>query len=75
MRRGTCSQQIALQDGTPVTVPGFVPKLSLTPGSHRRNAPSLGQDTVAVLREVGLTEVQIEALRARGVVSGDAPQV
>ena len=65
--------QVQLDDGTPVTVPGFVPKLSLTPGSHRRNAPSLGQDTVAVLREVGLTEAQIEALRARGVVSGVFP--
>ncbi len=65
--------QVRLQDGTQVTVPGFVPKLSLTPGSHRRNAPGLGQDTVAVLREVGLTEAQIEALRARGVVSGETP--
>jgi len=65
--------QVRLGDGTPVTVPGFVPKLSLTPGSHRRNAPSLGQDTVAVLREVGLTEAQIDALRARGVVSGERP--
>ncbi len=65
--------QVRLDDGTPVTVPGFVPKLSLTPGSHRRNAPSLGQDTVSVLREVGLTEAQIESLRTRGVVSGEMP--
>ena len=61
--------QLALEDGTAVTVPGFVPKLSLTPGSHRRNAPTLGQDTEAVLREVGVTPEQIEALRKRGVVS------
>ena len=60
--------QLKLQDGTAVTVPGFVPKLSLTPGSHRRNAPTLGQDTEAVLREVGVTPEQIEALRQRGVV-------
>jgi formyl-CoA transferase len=60
--------QLELSDGTPVTVPGFVPKLSLTPGSHRRNAPALGQDTEAVLREVGVTPEQIEALRKRGVV-------
>lgn len=60
--------QLELQDGTAVTVPGFVPKLSLTPGSHRRNAPTLGQDTEAVLREVGVTPEQIEALRQRGVV-------
>ncbi len=69
--RGMLSQ-VQLDDGTLVAVPGFVPKLSLTPGAHRRNAPRLGQDTVAVLREVGLTEAQIEALRARGVVSGEA---
>ncbi len=60
--------QVSLDDGTPVAVPGFVPKLSLTPGSHRRNAPALGQDTEAVLREVGVTAEQLAALRARGVV-------
>ncbi len=61
--------QVSLDDGTRVAVPGFVPKLSLTPGSHRRNAPALGQDTEAVLREVGVTPGQLAALRARGVVS------
>ena len=61
--------QVRLDDGTPVSVPGFVPKLSLTPGAHRRNAPALGQDTEAVLREVGLTQAQIDALRERGVIS------
>jgi formyl-CoA transferase len=60
--------QLELSDGTPVTVPGFVPKLSLTPGGHRRNAPALGQDTEAVLREVGVTPEQMEALRKRGIV-------
>ena len=62
-------EKVALQDGTQVSVPGFVPKLSRTPGGHRRNAPALGQDTEAVLREVGLSPAQIEALRARGVIS------
>jgi formyl-CoA transferase len=52
-----------------LTVPGFVPKLSRTPGGHRRNAPALGQDTEDVLREVGVTPAQIEALRERGVIS------
>jgi formyl-CoA transferase len=45
----------AMDDGSALAVPGIVPKLSLTPGSHRRNAPTLGQDTDAVLREMGLT--------------------
>jgi len=61
--------QVQLDDGTAVAVPGFVPKLSRTPGRHRRNAPALGQDTEAVLREVGVSQQQIDALRARGVIS------
>lgn len=62
-------QTVQMDDGSELAVPGFVPKLSATPGSQRRNAPALGQDTDAVLREVGLTEAQIAALRQRGVVS------
>ncbi len=62
-------EQVTLDDGSALTVPGFVPKLSLTPGGHHRNAPALGQDTDAVLREVGLSEAQIAELRARGVVA------
>ncbi|MGA0570288.1 CaiB/BaiF CoA transferase family protein [Variovorax sp. VNK109] len=61
-------QNIRMDDGSTLAVPGFVPKLSATPGGHRRNAPALGQDTDAVLREVGLSEEQIAALRERGVV-------
>ncbi len=59
---------VQLDDGTQVAVPGFVPKLSLTPGAHRRHAPTLGQDTEAVLREVGITDAQLQALRDRGVI-------
>ena len=58
-----------MDDGSALDVPGIVPKLSRTPGSCRRAAPKLGEDTDAVLREVGLSEEQIAALRARGVVS------
>jgi formyl-CoA transferase len=61
--------QVMLDDGSAVSVPGFVPKLSRTPGGHRRNAPALGQDTDAVLREMGLNSEQISALRERGIVS------
>jgi len=61
--------QVTLDDGSAVSVPGFVPKLSRTPGGHRRNAPALGQDTDAVLREMGLNSEQISALRERGIVS------
>ncbi len=62
-------KSVTMDDGSQLAVPGFVPKLSLTPGGHRRNAPALGQDTDAVLREVGLSEAQISALRQLGVVA------
>jgi formyl-CoA transferase len=63
-------ESVTLTDGSHLAVPGVVPKLSRTPGGHRRNAPALGQDSDAVLREIGLTEEQIAALRARGIVAG-----
>ena len=40
---------ITLSDGSTLSVPGIVPKLSRTPGRHLRNAPTLGQDTADVL--------------------------
>ncbi|MBC5782264.1 CoA transferase [Ramlibacter sp. USB13] len=61
-------QHITLEDGEPLTVPGVVPKLSRTPGGQHRNAPALGQDTDAVMRELGLSEEQIAGLRSRGVI-------
>jgi formyl-CoA transferase len=61
--------EVQMDDGSTIEVPGIVPKLSDTPGGHRRNAPKLGQDTDDVLREVGLDAAQIAALRARGIVS------
>ena len=61
-------QPLQMHDGSQLLVPGFVPKLSATPGAHRRNAPSLGQDTDAVLEEIGLSADQIAALKARGIV-------
>ena len=57
------------REGYEVEVPGIVPKLMGTPGSVRSAAPRLGEDTDAVLREIGLTEDQIAALRARKVVA------
>ncbi len=43
-------QELAFPDGSRVTVPGVVPRLSRTPGGQHRLAPALGQDTAAVLR-------------------------
>jgi formyl-CoA transferase len=62
-------EQVTMDDGSLLTVPGIVPKLSATPGRHRRNAPTLGQDTEPVLRELGLSAEQIAALKARGIVN------
>lgn len=65
--------EVRLADGSAVAVPGIVPKLSRTPGRHRRNAPmAVGGDTDAVLREIGLTPQQIQALKDKGVVGGGA---
>ena len=41
--------EVLLADGSRLAVPGIVPKLSRTPGRHRRVAPTVGQDTAAVL--------------------------
>jgi len=57
------------REGYEVEVPGIVPKLMGTPGAVRSAAPRLGEDTDAVLREIGLTEQQIVALRERKVVA------
>ena len=62
-------QQVQMDDGTSLAVPGIIPKLSRTPGSHRRNAPTIGQDTDAVLGEMGLTPTQIQALKDKGIVA------
>jgi formyl-CoA transferase len=61
-------QQITLAGGDTLTVPGIVPKLSRTPGAHQRNAPAIGQDTDDVMREIGLSDSQIAALKDRGVI-------
>lgn len=61
-------QQVQLPDGKALDVPGICPKLSATPGGHCRNAPALGQDSDAVLAELGLTGEQIVQLRQRGIV-------
>ncbi len=47
---------------------GVPVKLSATPGSVRTAPPTLGQHTAVVLGEMGLTEEDIQRLRASGVV-------
>ena len=62
-------EQVQMTDGSPLAVPGIVPKLSRTPGNHRRNAPALGQDTVEVLSGMGLSMDQIQSLKDKGIVA------
>ena len=61
--------RIQMDDGDEITIPGIVPKLSRTPGAHDRNAPCIGQDTMAVLQSIGLSDDQIAALKEKGIVS------
>ncbi|WP_200847319.1 CoA transferase, partial [Microbacterium sp. 18062] len=57
-----------LPDGTPVILPGIVPKLLSTPGRVRHEAPELGQHTGEVLSELGINANQIITLKAKGIV-------
>ncbi|NLY35109.1 MAG: CoA transferase [Alcaligenaceae bacterium] len=57
-----------LEDGTPVTLPGIVPKLSETPGEVRRKAPTLGQDTEEVLAGLGIDVATMQQWRSKGII-------
>ncbi|MFM8575063.1 MAG: CaiB/BaiF CoA transferase family protein [Limnohabitans sp.] len=57
------------RDGHEVEVPGIVPKLMGTPGAVRSSAPGLGDDTDAVLAELGMDAQQIAQLRNNKVVA------
>ncbi|CAN7645360.1 CoA transferase [Cupriavidus necator] len=57
-----------LPDGTPVQLPGIVPKLSATPGELPNPAPALGQHTDAVLEGLGIGAAQRDTWRAAGII-------
>ncbi|MBT2374447.1 CaiB/BaiF CoA transferase family protein [Pseudomonas fluorescens] len=57
-----------LPGGLTVKMPGIVPKLSETPGAVNWQGPSLGQHTDDILGDLGLTGVDIQRLKASGVV-------
>jgi formyl-CoA transferase len=61
--------QQTTRDGHVIDVPGVVPKLLGTPGTVRSSAPHLGDDTDAVLGELGFSTQDIAALRGRKVVA------
>lgn len=57
-----------LPDGTPLKLPGIVPKLTETPGSTRWIGPRLGEHTAEVLSALGYDEAQQAELRRQGVI-------
>ena len=61
-------ERTTLPDGTPLAVPGVVPKFSETPGGMRWVGPELGEHTAEVLGELGYDEQAVARLRASGAV-------
>ena len=58
-------REVRLKDGTPLKVPGIVPKLSATPGDIEWSGPDLGEHTAAVLATHGYSNKEIAGLRER----------
>ncbi|OWT71438.1 MULTISPECIES: CaiB/BaiF CoA-transferase family protein [unclassified Achromobacter] len=56
-------------NGLQVDMPGVFPLLSDNPGAVRRRAPTLGEDTDAVLESLGITAAQRAAMREAGVIA------
>jgi formyl-CoA transferase len=61
-------EQHRLEDGTPIKLPGILPKLSSTPGGTRWLGPRLGAHTDEVLAGLGYSAQDIAALRQGGAV-------
>lgn len=61
-------RQVQLKDGTPLKVPGIVPKLSETPGDIGWIGPELGEHTDAVLAAHGYSPTEIAGLRERRAI-------
>jgi formyl-CoA transferase len=61
-------RQVELPDGTPLKVPGVVPKLSATPGDIGWVGPRLGEHTESVLAAHGYGASEIARLRERRAI-------
>lgn len=57
-----------MPDGTPLAVPGIVPKLSATPGGTRWLGPALGEHTDEILDELGVSADARAGLRTKGII-------
>ena len=61
-------EQATLPDGTPMRIPGIVPRLTDTPGATEWLGPGLGEHTDAILASLGFDAERILALRAAGAI-------
>jgi formyl-CoA transferase len=61
-------ERITTREGYALEVPGIVPKLSATPGAIRSAAPLLGEHTLELLKEQGLSDAEIEVLAAKKII-------
>lgn len=61
-------EQHRFADGTPIKLPGIVPKLSATPGKTAWLGPELGEHTHEVLAALGYSQTEIDHLRERQVI-------
>lgn len=61
-------EQSQLADGTPLKIPGVVPRLSDTPGGTRWLGPKLGEHTREILGALGYDEPRIDELKRQGVI-------
>jgi formyl-CoA transferase len=64
-------EQVCLPDGTPLRIPGIVPKLSRTPGKTRWVGPALGEHNDEIYRDLlglCLSPHDLEKLREESVI-------
>lgn len=59
---------VALQDDRNTVMHNVTPRLSDTPGTIRRPAPAIGEHTVELLREAGLSFLEIAEMNKRGTI-------
>lgn len=61
-------ESVHLPDGTPMRIPGVVPRLTATPGSTEWLGPGLGEHTDEILRGLGYVDEAIAVLREQGAI-------
>lgn len=61
-------EQATLDDGSTLSIPAVVPRLSATPGGTKWLGPALGEHTQEVLEDLGYDGTTIQRLRDQGVI-------